>query len=117
VTSLFKTPSLCLAGFSFGSYISAQGALQRPDYVKQLINIAPAVNHADFSVFSALKCPWLIIQGTEDEIVSSQEVRDFIKQLPLSTRIKLVEIPEASHFFHGKLVELRDIITNNIEFQ
>lgn len=108
---------ICLAGFSFGAYVSAQGALQKPDLVKQLISIAPAVNHADFTVFNHLKCPWLVIQGTEDEVVSVQEVRDFIKQLPLSTHIKLVEIPDASHFFHGKLVELRDIITNNIEFR
>jgi uncharacterized protein len=117
VREVLPQASFCLAGFSFGSYIAAQGALQRSDYVKQLINIAPAVNHADFTVFSAVKCPWLIIQGTEDEIVPASEVRDFIKLLPLSTRIKLVEIPDATHFFHGKLLELRDIIVENIEFR
>lgn len=117
VREVLPDVSFCLAGFSFGSYIAAQGTLQRSDYVKQLINIAPAVNHSDFSVFTGIKCPWLIIQGTEDEVVPAAEVRDFIKQLPLSARIKLVEIPEATHFFHGKLLEVRDIIVENIEFR
>lgn len=106
VQNSIEKPRLWLAGFSFGAYIAAQGALQRSELVEQLISIAPAVNHADFSPFTVIKCPWLIIQGTADEIVPAVEVRAWAEQLPA----KLVEIPGASHFFHGKLIELRDII-------
>jgi alpha/beta superfamily hydrolase len=113
VKSNVENPRLWLAGFSFGSYIAAQGALQCSSLVEQLITIAPAVNHADFQIFANIKCPWLVIASMEDEIVPLQDVRSWLAQLPLNLNIKVVEVPEASHFFHGKLIELRDIIIQN----
>lgn len=117
VQSTVVHPQFCLIGFSFGSYIAAQGALQRPQVVEQLISIAPAVTHADFNEFIELKCPWLVIMGTDDEVVPLEAVRAWLKQLPLSVHIQLAEIPGATHFFHGKLLELRDIIVNNNIFR
>lgn len=73
------------------------------------------MNHADFNIFAKINCPWLIIEAMKDEVVPVEAIHKWLKTLPLKTRIKLVEVPEASHFFHGKLLELRDIIVN--EFQ
>lgn len=96
-----------LAGFSFGAYIAANGAILLD--AKQLITIAPAVNHADFSDLK-LKCPWLVIQGEEDEIVPPDEVYRVINAI--SPPPTLIKIPHAGHFFHHKLNELFEAIIN-----
>ena len=114
VQNTIENPRLCLVGFSFCGYIAAQGTLQRAALVEQLITIAPAVNHADFNVFTSIRCPWVLIEGTKDEIVPLAEVHKWLAQLPVETKIKLVEILNADHFFNGKLIELKDIITREI---
>ncbi|MGE3920931.1 MAG: alpha/beta hydrolase [Gammaproteobacteria bacterium] len=71
--------AIYLAGFSFGSYIAAR--VSHEYTIKQLISIAPPVNHFDFDSVIPPKAPWLIVQGTEDEVVPAKEVFDcFSKQ-------------------------------------
>jgi alpha/beta superfamily hydrolase len=93
-----------LAGFSFGSYIAACGAHQWPD-VKQLICVAPAVEHFSFKELYPFPCPWLVVQGEADEIVPPHLVFDWLASLPKPPT--LIRMPETSHFFHSKLGELR----------
>ncbi len=97
---------LWLAGFSFGTYISALGA--QTAHPHRLISIAPPVNHYDYSQFNQFTFPWLVIQGEQDEVVPSDEVKKWAAQPP--SPLKFVSMPGASHFFHGKLLELREII-------
>lgn len=97
---------LWLGGFSFGSYIATKVASETP--VQQLIAIAPPVNHFDFSSVLAITCPWLIVQGEEDEIVPAQEVWDWAKNRPEHPQV--ISMPGVIHFFHGKLIELRENI-------
>ena len=95
-----------LVGFSFGGFITASVANQQT--VAQLITVAPAVTHADFNELTNIHCPWLIIQGEADEVVESQAVKDFAAKPPVPVVLK--RMPDTSHFFHGKLLELRDLI-------
>jgi alpha/beta superfamily hydrolase len=106
---------LWLAGFSFGAYISAQGALQRASITQQLFSIAPAVNHNNFNDFTGLRCPWVVIQGETDEVVPPEDVYHWVAHMEKFTSIQLIKMPETSHFFHGKLVELRDILVTEIK--
>ncbi len=101
--------TLWLAGFSFGAYVAASVA-NTMDTCQQLISIAPAVNHADFTVLNTISCPWLIVQGEQDEIVPAQQVLAWARTIPQAPQV--IAIPTASHFFHGKLVVLRDILRN-----
>jgi len=103
----FPQNDLWLSGFSFGSYISARGAENNPQ-VKQLINIAPAVNHVDFYGLTHVNCPWLVVQGEKDEIVPADEVITWATAF--QDRVTLKLLPQASHFFHGQLVSLRQCI-------
>jgi alpha/beta superfamily hydrolase len=100
-----------LLGFSFGSFICASVANQAHDVAK-LISVAPAVDHADYQQLTAIRCPWLVIQGELDEIVSYQKVRVFALHPP--SPLTLVSMPRATHFFHGQLVELRDTIIKHV---
>jgi alpha/beta superfamily hydrolase len=100
-----KSLPLFLAGFSFGAYIAAKGATQVP--VHQLFSVAPAVTNNDFSSLAQLECPWVVVQGEQDEVIEPLKVFQWFEQTALShPKMQLVVMPEASHFFHGQLVAL-----------
>ena len=97
---------LWLAGFSFGSYVAARMA--KTLGAAQLLSIAPPVVSWDFTALQRGPAPWLIVQGEQDEVVDPEAVYRFADGLhPAAT---LVRMP-GSHFFHGKLVDLRDLLT------
>jgi alpha/beta superfamily hydrolase len=97
-----------LAGFSFGAYISLC-ASQYLDLTK-LITIAPAVNMYNLEDFQAPLCPWLLLQGDEDEIVPVTAVKSWAAQVFPPPELQLM--PDTGHFFHGKLVQLKEIVTD-----
>jgi alpha/beta superfamily hydrolase len=107
---------LWLAGFSFGSYVTIKCAAElKPG---MLISIAPpaAGRSWDFSTISLPDCPWLIVQGDADEVVEPQAVYDWFDSIKpqLSQPAELVRIPDTSHFFHRRLMDLRGAIKAGI---
>ncbi len=98
--------ALWLAGFSFGSYITLAAA--KPLDAAALISIAPPVGRWDFESIELPDCPWLVVQGEEDEIVDPAAVFDWIETLPKPPH--LVRMAETSHFFHRRLMDLRGAI-------
>ena len=103
----FPAAQLYLAGFSFGSYVAARMANALGG--AQLISIAPPVGKWDFAAFDTPRMPWTIVQGELDEVVEPQAVYDFAAAtFPTPA---LIRIPDATHFFHGKLLELRTALT------
>lgn len=98
---------LCLAGFSFGSYVATRAAGIVPS-VSQLVTVAPAVQSFNFSQITRPNCPWLVIQGEQDEIVPPEAVYSWAANLQPAP--ELIRIPDAGHFFHGKLIELRQVL-------
>ncbi len=100
--------SLWLAGFSFGSYVVLRNA--RRLEADALITVAPPVGRWDFDTIELPDCPWLVVQGEEDEVVDPQLVFDWVENLDVSPQ--LVRMPETSHFFHRRLMDLRGAIKN-----
>ena len=99
---------LWLAGFSFGAYVTLAAAADLlPDAV---ISIAPpaAGRGWDFAAIPAPDVPWLVVQGDADEIIDPQAVYPWIDGL--ARKPQLVRMPDTSHFFHRKLVDLRGAI-------
>ena len=99
---------LWLAGFSFGAYVTLAAAAELlPDAV---ISIAPpaAGRGWDFAAIPAPDVPWLVVQGDADEIVDPNAVYAWIDGL--ARQPQLVRMPDTSHFFHRKLVDLRGAI-------
>ena len=58
--------------------------------------------------FPPITVPWILIQGEQDEIVSSEAVFKWIETL--NPKPTLIRIPDTGHFFHGKLLELRSLL-------
>jgi alpha/beta superfamily hydrolase len=101
---------LWLAGFSFGSYVVLRAAARLDP--AQLILIAPPAGRWDFSGIAAPVCPWLIVQGEADEVVDPAAVFAWAESLtPPQT---LVRMPDTSHFFHRRLVELRAMLKDEL---
>ena len=99
-----------LAGFSFGAYIAAKVA--NGQKIARLIGIAPPVFYEDFASLTQMTAPWLIIQGDQDEVVPFEQVKAFIKQI--SFPVEFVVMSDASHFFHGRLIELRELLIRHL---
>jgi alpha/beta superfamily hydrolase len=95
---------MILAGFSFGAMVSLNAAV--PSEPAKLITVAPAVTRVQFDTATRPACPWLIVQGDADELVSVRDVRDFAAKFDPPPQ--LVVLPGVEHFFHGRLTELRD---------
>ncbi len=101
--------ALWLGGFSFGAYVSlrAAGSLQP----QALISIALPAGRWDFSSMQP-PAQWLVIQGDADEIVDPQGVYDWLDTL--EQQPELVRMPDTSHFFHRKLIDLRGAIQHGV---
>lgn len=98
---------LWIAGFSFGAAIAVRAA--EPACVDGVVAVAPAIYRFARGVARMPDCPFLVIQGDEDELVDVQETIEWVHGLEPGP--ELLVMPGAEHFFHGRLVELRDAVT------
>lgn len=101
---------LWLAGFSFGAYVALCAQSERP--VRRLVTVAPAVERFDRDAIHLPACPWLLLQGDADEVVSPQAVLDWARGLARPPRIEVLN--GAGHFFHGRLNDLREAVVRTL---
>jgi uncharacterized protein len=97
----FPNLPLLLAGFSFGGYVQARAAAELNP--QQMILIAPAVGR-----FAMPNVPanTLLVHGDLDEVVSINDLLHWAQPQHLA----VVVLAGASHFFHGRLVQLKQIV-------
>jgi alpha/beta superfamily hydrolase len=102
-----------LAGFSFGTSIAVQLYAKWDRLEKNLPNIVVLTGSAALRFrHSDVKAPEdaLVIHGEVDEVVPLSEVMDWARPLGMP----VVVIPEAGHFFHGKLLVLRQLVQTRL---
>ena len=99
---------LLMAGFSFGAMvvISVEHLLTP----SLLVAVAPPVERLP-ATLEQPQCPWLVIQGDEDTVVDTDDVVDWFNSLDPGPELRVMA--GAEHFFHGRLIELRE---NVVEF-
>jgi len=102
--------TLWLAGFSFGSYITIRAALNLD--VGQLISIAPPVDRYAFDSLHHPECPWLVVQGDEDEVVNVSLVSTWANKLNPPPDLVIME--DADHFFRRRIMDLRGLLKNGV---
>ena len=100
---------LWIAGFSFGAAIAVRAA--EPARADGLVAIAPAIYRFARGLDAFPSCPMLVVQGDEDELVDVEETIEWVNGLEPGPELLVME--GAEHFFHGRLVELREAV---IEF-
>ena len=57
------------------------------------------------------RSPWLVVLGDEDDVVDADEVVEWPNSLEPGPNLRIMS--GAEHFFHGRLIELRNMV---IEF-
>ena len=92
---------LLLSGFSFGGYVAARAARQlQPQH---LVLAAPAVGRF---AMPAVSPDTLVIHGEHDDVVPLADALDWARP----QHLPIVVLPQAEHFFHGRLTQLRAIV-------
>lgn len=92
---------LILSGFSFGGYVAARAAQQlQPQH---LILAAPAVGRF---AMPPVPAHTLVVQGEHDDVVALADTLEWARP----QHLPIVVLPQAEHYFHGRLTQLRDIV-------
>ena len=107
----FADGPVWLAGFSFGAAIALRAAIEEP--VDGLVTVAPAVSRFASGLASQPQCPWLIVQGDEDELVDVDQTVEWVNGLEPGPELRVLS--GAEHFFHGRLVELREAVADFVD--
>lgn len=90
-----------LLGFSFGAYVQHRVARRLP--AERLILVGPAVS---MYAFERPAVPTEIVHGEMDELIPLSIVADYAH----AHHLRLHVLAGAGHFFHGRLVELRETV-------
>lgn len=99
-----------LGGFSFGAAVALGVAQDEP--LAALVTVAPPVARIPADL-ERPACPWLVVQGENDEIVDTDAVLRWVERFdPVP---ELAMLPGVGHFFDGELTRLREIVANFLE--
>lgn len=100
--------SVSLAGFSFGGAVAIRAAAAIEP--ARLVTVAPAVDRVHVPIDRLPRCPWLVLQGDQDEVVDPSAVRAWIDQLPDPPELAI--FPGVGHYFHGTLNDLKQTVVD-----
>jgi uncharacterized protein len=96
-----------LGGFSFGAAMALGASLRFP--VDRLVTVAPALRWLSKLEGKVPDCPWLIVQGDQDELVDVDAVKTWAAALSRPPTLQI--LGGAEHFFHGRLNDLREAVS------
>ena len=102
--------SITLCGFSFGARFGLEVGIADPR-VRYLIGIGTPLKNYNFEFLQGCRKPLLLVHGEYDEYGDVERVREIAADLEKKTRVRLVVIPGAGHFFDHGLDELKRTIT------
>ncbi len=107
---LYPQRPLWLSGFSFGSFIAYKMANTLNAH--RLLSIAPALKYGEnierYADLPEPQMPWTILIPEADEVVSSQDTYAWLSTV--KSPYQVIGFPNVSHFFHGALGQLREVL-------
>lgn len=104
--SRWPDAQLLLGGFSFGGAVAIRAAVRRD--AQRLVTVAPAIQRVAIDASALPTCPWLLVQGDQDELVDAADTQRWMQTLANPPELALLS--GVDHFFHGRLNELREIV-------
>jgi uncharacterized protein len=107
---------ICVAGFSFGSWLAMELTMRRPE-VSHFITISPPVQKYDFSPFVRFPLRGLIVQGEMDSVTEEKEVKELFRPMfdKKESTVQYVSIEGGDHFLRGKNKELEEVIDRHLK--
>ncbi len=109
LTKNYSNQPITLAGFSFGSRVGTEVALN-DERVVRLISIGTPVDKYDFSYLKNCRKPILFVHGDEDEFGSLENLNVLVSQVAENTDAKLIVFQNCGHFFDNHLEQLKNVI-------
>jgi alpha/beta superfamily hydrolase len=104
---------LCLAGFSFGAFVTSHAAakLHAGRVVQRLVLVGTAASRFEVAPVPAeLHARTLVIHGEQDDTVPLASVMDWARPQVLPVLV----VPGGGHFFHGQLPLLRELVLRHL---
>lgn len=104
---------LCLAGFSFGAFVTSHAAsqLQAQREIRRLVLVGTAASRFEVAPVPAELHPCtLVIHGEQDDIVPLASVMAWARPQVLPVLV----VPGGGHFFHGQLPLLRELVLRHL---
>jgi len=97
---------LVLAGFSFGGFVQSRVARHLHPLPHQMVLVAPAVGKYDVP---PVPHNTLVVHGEHDDVIPLNDVMEWARPQHLPITV----LPEAGHFFHGRLNQLKQIVLHH----
>lgn len=104
---------LCLAGFSFGAFVTshAVAALHAQREIHRVVLVGTAASRFEVaSVPAELHLRTLVIHGERDDTVPLSAAMDWARPQSLPVLV----VPGGGHFFHGQLPLLRELVLRHL---
>ena len=105
---------LCLAGFSFGAFVTSHAAarLHTSRDIQRLVLIGTAASRFEVAAVPAeLHTRTLVVHGEQDDTVPLPSVMDWARPQTLPVTV----IPGVEHFFHGQLPLLKSLVVRHLK--
>jgi hypothetical protein len=107
------TGPLCLAGFSFGAFVTthALSRLQASRDITHAVLVGTAASRFPVDTIAAeLQPRTLVVHGEADDTVPLDAVMDWARPQSLPVLV----VPGGGHFFHGQLPLLRELVWRHL---
>mgnify|MGYP001175604912 CR=1 FL=1 len=113
VAALAPDGPLCLAGFSFGAFVTSHAveALRSARDIRHVVLVGTAASRfavAQIAPELHLRC--LVIHGEQDDTVPLASALDWARPQNLPVLV----VPAGGHFFHGQLPLLRELVLRHL---
>ncbi|MFP8779938.1 alpha/beta hydrolase [Hydrogenophaga sp. RWCD_12] len=104
---------LCLAGFSFGAFVTTRAVeqLHTRREIERVVLVGTAASRFDAAAVPAdLHARTLVVHGEQDDTVPLEAVMDWARPQVLPVLV----VPGGGHFFHGQLPLLRELVQRHV---
>ena len=103
---------LLLMGFSFGAFVSIQAAARAQPSLQ--VSVAPPfAKYFDGAPLPPRPpCPWLVVHGRDDDVVDFADTQTQLAHYQPPPEV--VSFDGVGHFFHGRLGDLQNAVTEFI---
>ena len=113
VAHLAPTGALCLAGFSFGAFVTTHAfdKLHGARPIDKLVLVGTSVvRSAAAPIDAAAHSKTIVIHGEADDTVELAAVMDWARPQSLPVTV----VPGGGHFFHGQLPLLKSLVARHL---
>ena len=113
VASMAPAGALCLAGFSFGAFVTTHAfdKLHTARQIDKLVLVGTSVvRSAAAPIDAADHAKTIVIHGEVDDTVALSAVLDWARPQSLPVTV----VPGGGHFFHGQLPLLKSLVVRHL---